>query len=218
MTKSKILIAVAAALVLGAGAAVAQNTLAVNAGAALGGTNFGMEITTAAGATNSVYVQSDHPASETHMIIRWRMRLGSLTAPASGPGRNFRLMNMIDTDAPALPHKVFFLQRQTTTGNWRLAVWTYDTGISGYAYAGGHFVVVYGTATDIREECEWTMDSGAGDGALTCTRLEPAGQSFSTTTLVDAGRQTDSVALGFFDFDNFNSVGNIDLDEYESYR
>jgi len=218
MTKSKILIAVAAALVLGAGAAVAQNTLAVNAGAALGGTNFGMEITAVPAATNSVYVQSDHPASETHMIIRWRMRLNGLTAPASGAGRNFRMMNMIDTDAPAQPHKIFFLQRQVTTGNWRLAVWTYDTGINGYAFAGGHFLATYLSANDIKEECEWTMDSGGGNGALTCTRLEPAGQAFTVSNLVDAGRQTDSVAFGFFDFDNFNSAGNIDLDEYESYR
>lgn len=218
MTKSKILIAVAAALVLGAGAAVAQNSLAVNAGAALGGTNFGMEITVASGATNSVYVQSDHPASETHMIIRWRMRLDGLNAPASGPGRNFRFMNMIDQDEAGFPHKIFFLQRQVTTGNWRIAVWTRNTTTNSYGFAGGHFVATYLAATDVREECEWTMDTGAGDGSMTCTRLEPAGQSFTNTALVDAGRQTDSVAFGFFDFDGFNSVGSIDLDEYESYR
>lgn len=215
--KSRMLVAAAALLLSGAGAAVAQNTLAVNAGAALGGTNFGMQVTAAVGASNPVFVQSDHPNAETHMRIVWRMKLDQLNAPTTGPGRNFRFMNLIDNDDAGLPHKILFLQRQSS-GNWRLAVWSRNTTGASYEFAGGHFLATGGSTNDIKEECEFTMASGGANGEATCTRLEPAGQTFTISTLDDQNRQTDSVQFGFFDFDNFETAGNVKFDEYESYR
>jgi hypothetical protein len=215
--KNRMLVAAAALLLSGAGAAFAQNTLAVNNAAALGGTTFGMQISVAAAATNPVFVQSDHPNSETNMRIVWRMKLDQLNAPTTGPGRNFRFMNLIDNDDAANPHKILFLQRQSS-GNWRLAVWSRDTGVNGFVFAGGHFLATGGSTNDIKEECVFTMASGGANGVATCTRLEPAGQTFTINTLNDQNRQTDSVQFGFFDFDNFNNVGNVKFDEYESYR
>ena len=76
----------AVAIVVAASPASAANSLVVNAGAALNGTNFGLAVTVGpnAGDVNSVYVQSDHPTDETHMEIRMRFRVLSLTAPSDG--------------------------------------------------------------------------------------------------------------------------------------
>ena len=54
----------AACIVLLAGSAMAQNTLSVTPGAALEGTNYGMEIYLD-GSTNTVYVEDDTPVDET---------------------------------------------------------------------------------------------------------------------------------------------------------
>jgi hypothetical protein len=162
------------------------------------------------------------------MKIIWRMKINELNAPASGAGRNFRFMNMVDNDDTLNPHKIMFLQRQVGSGNWRLAVWTRDTSANAYVFAGGHFVATNLSANDIQEQCEWTKDPTAGatgTGSLTCTRLNPvcsnSGCTFTVSTLNDDLRQTDSVQLGFFDFDGFPGVaasGNMKFDEYESYR
>lgn len=213
--KKNLVVALAATLALGAGSAFAANTLAVNAGAALNGTNFGMAITVDPAASNVVFVQSDHPNAETHIRLVWRMRFQNLTAPASGPGRSFRFLNVTDADDPANPHKVFFAQRQATTGNWRLAAWSRNTSNSTYEFAGGLFLFAYQAADDVQIDCESTP--GAGNGILTCSKTGTA-QTFTNSALNDGGRQTDTVALGFFDFDNFNSAGTAHFDEYESYR
>ena len=218
MKMSKAVVTAAVALALSAGAASAQNTLAVNAGAALEGA-FGLAVNVAAAATNAVYVQSDHPTSETHMRIVWRMRLQNLVAPLSGAGRNFRFMMQIDNDFAALPHKVYFAQRQNTTGNWRLAVWSMNTGTNTYDFAGGAFLHNYAANVNIQFDCETTMATSGANGILVCDRNGV--EVINVTNLNDGGRQTDSVAFGFFDFDGFPGTagaGVAHLDAYESYR
>ena len=217
MKKQIVLAAFAGAFALCASSAFAANTLAVNAGAALNGTNFGMAITVDPTASNPVYVQSDHPTSETHIRLRWRMRFQAQTAPAAGPGRSFRFMNVGDVDSAASPHKVFFAQRQSTTGNWRFAAWSWDTPANTYVFAGGLFLFSYLAPDDVLMECESTPATAPGNGVLTCTKVGTA-QTFTNSTLNDTSRQTDNVQFGFFDFDNFNSAGTAHFDEYESYR
>ncbi|KAB2966010.1 MAG: hypothetical protein F9K18_06120 [Thermoanaerobaculia bacterium] len=211
--KNKVLLVLAAAVVLSAGAALAQNTLTVNNTAALGGTTFGMDISIAAAATNSVYVQSDHPNAETHLLMKWRMNLVATTAPISGGGRNLRFLLVRDETA-ARNHLILFAQRQQT-GNWRLAAWTWDTVGNTYVFAGGHFLSAYATNLDLQEECDWTP--GAGNGTLTCTRVGSA-FTFTNATLNNGGLVGDTIRTGFLDFDAFNSVGHVYFDEYEFYR
>ncbi len=216
MKMSNAVATAAVALALCAGAASAQNTLAVNAGAALEGA-FGLAVNVSASATNSVYVQSDHPASETHLRLVWRMRLGALNAPASGAGRNFRFMTVHDTDI-ANAHKVFFAQRQVG-GNWRLAIWSRNSGTSNYDFAGGAFIHNYAAAVNIQFDCEMTMAPGANNGILICDRNGV--EVINVTNLNDGGQQTDFVRLGFLDFDGFPgtaAAGVAHEDGYESYR
>jgi hypothetical protein len=210
--RNKALLVLAVAVLLSAGAALAQNTLTVNATAALGGTNFGMDISVASGATNSVYVQSDHPNAETHLLMKWRLSLGAATAPSSGAGRNFRFLRVYDQAANRF-FLVLFAQRQQT-GNWRLAAWSFDSVSNQYTFAGGHFLTQYANAEDMQESCDWT--AGAGTGALTCTKVG-TGQTFTASNL-NSNFVGDSISTGFFDFDNFNSVGHVYFDEYEFYR
>jgi len=220
--KSGLILALAATFLFATGAAFAANTLTVNNTCALGGTNFGLDIHAdpSGAVTNSVYVESDHPNAETHMLIRFRLKASALDAPASGAGRNFRLLNMIDNSDATNPHKILFLQRQSTTGNWRLAVWGFDTSLSQYTFIGGMFLFNYHAASDIQVQCEWTQDTGSGNGIVTCTKVG-SGSTFTDSTVHDAGRVTDTVQAGFFDFDSFGNGangGDLCFDEYESYR
>lgn len=222
--KNKILMTAAAVLALSAGAALAQNSLQVLPAAALNSTNFGLQVNVAAAAANAVYVQSDHPTAETHMRTVWRMRVDGLNAPASGAGRNYRFLNLVDSDQPAAPHKIFFLQRQVTTGNWRLAVWNRTPG-GVYEFLGGAFHGVYGAASpDVKWDCDWTMATAGPNGIFVCDRTVGATTNqdvINVTTVNDGGQQTDSMQFGFFDFDGFPGVaaaGHADHDEVELYR
>jgi hypothetical protein len=223
-TNEKWMIGLGLAALLVAAPALAANSLSVTGGAALNGTNFGLQVNVDNTATNAVYVQSDHPNNETHMRVVWRMKINELNAPASGAGRNFRFMNFVDSDDAANPHKILFLQRQATTGNWRLAVWTRNTTSNAYEFSGGLFVATNLSTNDIQLQCEWTKDTIAGaggNGIMECKRLTGSLQQFLDNDNDDDLRQTDSVQMGFFDFDSFPGAaasGNCKMDEYESYR
>lgn len=213
----------AVGILVAAAPASAVNSLVVNAGAALNATNFGLAVTvgTLAGDNNAVYVQSSHPTDETHMEIRFRVRVLSLDAPISGAGRNFRMLNMADDTAAATPHKILFLQRQNT-GNWRLLAWTYTNGAA-YEFVGGFFLAGYHNAADRQVRCEWTKATAPSNGSFRCERTDsPGTQFFQRTDINDSNFQTDFVQVGFFDFDGFGAGngggGKLDFDEYESYR
>lgn len=220
---SLVVMVLAVGLLIAAAPASAANSLVVNAGAALNATSFGLAITVGpnAGDTNAVYVQSSHPTDETHMEIRFRLRVQSLDAPLTGAGRNFRMLNMADDTAAATPHKILFIQRQNT-GNWRLLAWTYTNGAA-YEFVGGFFLAGYHNAADRQVRCEWTKATAPSNGIFHCERTDsPGTQFFTRSDINDSNYQTDFVQAGFFDFDNFGTGngggGKLDFDEYESYR
>lgn len=217
---------VAFAILVAAAPASAANSLTVNSGAALNGTNFGLAVNVGPniGDNNAVYVQSDHPTDETHMEIRFRLRTTTLTSPTTGPGRTFRFLNMVDDTATATPHKVFFLQRQPGSGAWRFVAWTY-TNASAYEFIGAFFFANHGAAVERQIRCEWTKATAPSNGSFRCERTDnPGSIFFQRTDINDSNFQTDFVQAGFFDFDNFGAVGSplgagkVDFDEYESYR
>ena len=210
----------AAAALLSVVPVAAANSLTVNAANALGGTNFGLSINVDPAAANSVYVQSDHPTDETHLLLRFRIRVDGLNAPASGAGRSFRMLNIFDDSAPATPHKILFLQRQSTTGNWRFTAWTY-TNANGYEFVGAFFLANYLGAADRQIECEWTQATAGANGVFGCFRVDAPAQTFQRTNISDSNFQGDLVQVGLFDFDSFPgsaAAGQLDFDEYESYR
>ena len=221
---SLVVMVLAVGLLVAAAPASAVNSLVVNAGAALNATNFGLAVTVGpnAGDTNAVYVQSSHPTDETHMEIRFRLRDLALNAPLSGAGRNFRFLNMADDAFAATPHKILFLQRQATTGNWRLAAWTY-TNSNVYEFAGGFFFSGYHNAGDFQIRCEWTKATAPNNGIFHCERTDNPGTFvFTRSDIHESYFQPDFVQAGFLDFDSVGAAtgggGKLDFDEYESYR
>jgi hypothetical protein len=203
--------------------AVAANTLAVDATAALNSTSFGLDVGMDSAASNAVYVESDHPLNETHMTVIWRMKISALpTTPLTGGGRNVRFMTWHDGDGGA-SRKVFFIQRQAN-GNWRAAIWSWNTTSSAFEFAGGFFLAANGSTNDIHLKCEWTQATTGATGLMTCTKAIGTtafgSPILSTTNLTDDGTLIGSVRLGFLDFDGYplSGTGNLYLDEYESYR
>jgi hypothetical protein len=215
-----VVMVLAVATLIAAAPASAANSLTVTAGAALNTTSFGLSVNVDPAASNAVYVQSSHPTDETHMEIRFRVRVGALTAPISGAGRNFRMLNMADDASAGTPHKIIFLQRQNT-GNWRLLAWTYNNS-SSYEFVGGFFLAGYLNAADRHIRCEWTKATAGPNGSFRCERTDnPGSVFFQRTDISDSNFQTDLVQAGFFDFDGFGTNGGggaLHFDEYESYR
>jgi hypothetical protein len=139
----------------------------------------------------------------------------------AGSGRNFRLLNVSDDAAPATPQKILFLQKQANVATWRFLAWTYtDGGI--YEFVGSFFLANVGGALDRQVECEWTQATAGANGVFGCFRVDaPGTQFFQRTNIDDGNYQGDQVQVGFFDFDNFPgtaAAGQLDFDEYESYR
>ena len=129
-------------------------------------------------------------------------------------------MKLRQNSAPATPHKIIFLQRQATTGNWRLVAWTYSNS-NGYEFVGGFFLAGFHNAADRQIECEWTKATAASNGIFGCFRTDQPAQTFQRTNIDDSNFQGDYVQVGFFDFDNFPGTagaGQLDFDSYESFR
>jgi hypothetical protein len=209
----------------GASAAFAANTLSVNGTAALNGTSNGLEIEMDSTASNSVFVQSNEPNGEAQMTVIWRMKIQDLPSTSINPVdlRHFRFMTWNEGDGGAA-RKVFFLQRQPN-GNWRLAVWSWNTGTAAWQFAGGTFIGTNGSTADVHVKCSWTQATTGATGQMLCYTAEgtaafPGTPQLNTTNLTDDGTLIGSVRFGFLDFDGYPILGNgsLYLDEYESYR
>lgn len=212
----------AVGVLIAAAPASAVNSLVVNAGAALNGTNFGLAVTVGPNGAdnNAVYVESQHPVDETHMEIRLRFRTQSLDSPSTGGGRTFRFLNMRSDFGGGKSHKILFLQRQNT-GNWRFAAWNLNNA-NAFEFLGGFFIGPYHEAAEHQIRCEWTKATAPSNGIFHCERTEAPAQNFTVSNVDDSNYDTDAVQVGFFDFDNFGATtggaGKLDVDEYESYR
>jgi len=228
--KKSLLLSVALLLVIGALPALAANSIAVN-GPGLNSTNFKLAITDeddCGAADTPVFVQSDEPNNESHIKMKFYLNAETLTAPPAGGGRAFRFLNLQDADDPANPVAILFLQRQSTTGKWRLVGWIRDTETPGWIYAGSLFAFDYQSAASQPQfECDWYAAGAANTARFTCMKVGTP-QVFDTgTTLPTNDRGVDSVQIGFFDYDGYGGVtgpnmctggGALNFDEYESYR
>jgi hypothetical protein len=221
--KKTLMVLSAAALL--AAPVMAANTLTVPGGTpgqGLNGTSYLLSINVDPAAANSVFVQSDHPTDETHLLIRFHLKFDALQAPPTGAGRNFRLLNIGDDSALLTPHKILFLQRQGVGAhNWRLLAWTYtDGGI--YEFVGGFFLGNYAGVNERQIECEWTQATAGANGSFGCNRTDTPGTQFFLRTNIDDGNfQGDYVQVGLFDFDNFPgaaAASALKFDEYQSFR
>jgi len=224
--RKSLLLSVALLLVIGALPALAANSIAVN-GPGLNGTNYKLAITDeddCGAADTPVFVQSDEPNNESHIKMKFYLNAETLVAPASGGGRAFRFLNLQDADDVANPVAILFMQRQVTTGNWRLIGWIRNTAGSSWQYVGSLFAFSYQSAASSPQfECDWYAASAPGTARFTCTKVGTAQMFDSGTTLQTNDRGVDSVQIGYFDYDGYggggcNGGGSLNFDEYESYR
>lgn len=210
-----------ALLVLVATAASANPSLAVNTQSALGGTNFGLQVSIDNNAA-STFVSSDHPEAETHFLLRFRLDTAGMNVPtgtSGGPNSYFRIAHLIKSGDGA--HVILFMQRVPGTGNMHLIAWSKESsGANNFRFVGGFFFSAHGASTANNQiECEWTQATSgtANDGKLRCVKVG-TGNQFNVTNLDNFNTVIDQARYGFFNFDTFTGTGSYKFDEYESYR
>jgi hypothetical protein len=222
------------ALVLGlvASSGFAASSLAVNAGAALNGTNFGLQVVMDHTATNA-FVQSDHPTDESHYLFRFWIR------PAAGlvidPNTSVRIAAIGDDAGAVGQHIILFLRNDSTVPSpqYQLNFWYKDqAAAASYKFGGATFFKVIADPVCSRQyEAEWTRDtlagSPAGNGTLVLRRLSvatagtctPTGLLTRTVNGMDNDTyQVDNARFGTLNGQASNANGSWHFDEMESYR
>lgn len=226
----KKVLGMAGLIVIGsAGVAMAANTLAVNAGAALNGTNFGMQVSVDAnaapncagagnGSTNNVFVETAHPTDETHYLMRFWVNPNNLNLCAN---KSIRI-GVLGDDGPAGQHVIVFLKRNDVDASWRINTWYRDE--SGAFFAGpGVFIVGQAVPNQARQvEIEWTAatTAAANDGILSVRRIAPTTAGPFTATGIDNAFQVDYGRFGILAGSGAAAQGDsfYKFDEFESYR
>ncbi len=217
-------------IVLGsAGAAMAANTLAVNAASALNGTSFGLQVSldanaapncagTGNGAVNNVYVETAHPTDETHYLMRFWINVNNLSLC---PNKSIRIGVLGDDGAPG-QHVIVFLKRNDADSSWRVNTW-YRVEDTSFNAGPGVFIVGQGNPNQARQvEIEWTAatTSSSNNGVLSIKRLLPTPAGPFTVTGIDDAFQVDYGRFGVLAGSGAAAFAdtNYKFDEFESYR
>lgn len=206
----------AAALVLVASSAFAVNSITVTNAAAMNSTTWGMQ-TNLDGSTNNVFVESTHPASETHYLFRFW--ISPATAVITQQNRSLRIAGVGDNTNGQ--HLLIFLRRNGSDNSYRLNSWYKgDTGL--YQAGPGMFLVFQTNPNSPRQiEVEWTASSGPGanDGSYVIRRLQPTTAEESITGLDNDTLRVDNFRQGLLAGSGSNASGGAYyFDEFESYR
>lgn len=216
---SKYLKVFAVALVaMVAGTAMAANNVTVNAGAALNGTNYGLEVNIEDNAT-STYVVSEHPTDEKVFRALFWINPANLADVSDVPGNNwFRFFAAADDTNGQ--HIVLFLKKSIANRNWRVTV--YKRKNNGYFEMAGEFFWTLGSDPQpFQMQVEWSAaDPGLQNGYISVTKVSN-GTGITFNTADDSNFEVDKVLIGFLNYDNFDpgaSGGSYYFDEYESYR
>ncbi|MBP7588724.1 MAG: hypothetical protein KBA72_12295 [Thermoanaerobaculia bacterium] len=201
-----------------AGSASAANSLAVTAGAALNGTNFGLAVSTD-GSANNVFVQSDHPTDETHYLIRFWLNPSTVSID---PNTSIRI-GAIGDDGAAGQHVVFFLRHDVPvagTPQYTVNAWRKDDAGT-FVFANNLFHTFVSGAAARQYEFEWTRSTGVNtnDGSFRMTRLNPTVVTKTNSNLDNDTLQADNIRIGILSGSGVNgNSGSFFFDEFESYR
>lgn len=231
MKKGMTLIAIVAALAL-AGSAAADS-LAVNATAAMGGTNFGLQVNH--DNSSASYVQDNTPALETVYRFDFLFNVASMTGQTS----NFRqeIVRVLGGN-PNPGVGVCPVNPDALIGTVR--VWLYQTGGGGanpsiQLWAKGNQCGDRGTLripisynTDYRVCVEWQEGDAANTnggvavvaaGSACPTSGDPA-WTYMTATLNSNNNDVDIIRMGTPSTNNFGAgeSGVLYFDEFASYR
>jgi hypothetical protein len=211
------LVVVTLAIVLVSGAAFAVNTVAVTAGAAMNGTNFGL--VTSIDANGDAFVQSDHPNGEKVYRARFWVKPQDLPIALGNSGtNNIRFLAAHDV-GPYGQHIIGFFTRSLGDNAWHLIVWIRnDDGQFEFAaniFLGGP------NAPARHVEIQWAAATadGANDGMLSVNGLwNPNIISGRTDINNDAG-DVDGIRIGVMANGNPSGLtGTYNFDEFESFR
>ncbi len=210
MSKRSILVALTAlAAIFGAASAHADNSLAVTPAAALGGTNYGLAVTTMGGSTNEVYVVDQNPNDELVYRFEFRANRNGIMMENGSAHAIF----VARRGMPTVNNIRVFMQKVNDEFKIRIrakkeGAGTANCGKTSFAPGGG-----------VRIGMEWVAASttGASDGI--CRLFRNGVQVFENTNVSNFGMEVDAVRFGlpFGDVES-DTNGDFYLDEFSSFR
>lgn len=201
--------------------AFAQNSLNVNAAAAInstgtacGGQPCGLQVNVVDN-TSDAYVQSDHPNGEKTFTARFWIDPTNFNIPLVAGSNSHRFMRFNNQGCCQLV--IGFLTRSTGSGNFRTIWWGRNDALT-FQLLAAQFLTSGVTPTPQHLEVTWTAASapGANDGSFTLTNLGSAA-STGRNDLDNDTQEIDRVQVGTF-VGSGSGTGNYYFDEYESFR
>ena len=212
MSKRSILVAVTAlAMVFGASGAFAVNSLDVNANAALGGSNFGLEVLID-GSTNGVYVaENAQHNNETIYRAEWRMNHNNI-AMDEGAGHNVFLARQV------MPNRNNLRVSLAVLSSEYKVIYRAKKEGAGTAFCGKFTINAAGGGA--RAGVEVVPASGAGMNNGICRLFKNGAMQFENTNVSNFGLEVDAVRFGApkgSDIDATTS-GSFYLDDFQSFR
>ncbi len=198
---------VAAAFALGASAASAA-TIAVNAAAAMNGTNFGLEVNV--DATAPAYVRDNTPNAET------TYRGSFWLDPDSWSTGGVRASHVIfsgNGQGGVAVLRVYLLQQPN--GKRRVRIYCKEN--SG-VFAKSSNITLGAIGAEPPRKIDFEMITGAGTGSCSLTRSGGANPSVNLTNLTNDNWDIRSARLGAIVSVDSVSTGRYFLDEFESFR
>jgi len=143
-------------------AAMADNSLAVTAGAAKYGTNYGLELQLGSTGPDAAYLYAGPDlgfSDETTLKGSFFIGADQLTMSNVAPNHHFQVHHLYDYFGPQAGVKlIFFLHRPIGTNHLFMTVWHYDDTISNFAFTGNGFFAIYQDSyfESVKIEYEWT--------------------------------------------------------------
>ena len=204
-----------AVILLVASVTMAANTVSVTPGAALNGTNFGLNVNL--DGTNTVaYVSSDHPNNEKVYRARFWIDQRNLQIPLGDAANNhLRFFIGVDQDGPG-QHIIGFLTKSADDGGYHFIVWVEADTPNDFKLGGNIFL---GNALPRQVEVEWAAATapGANDGFIQISRVDNPAQTSGRSDI-----DNDTVDVDRFRIGVFNNPVPLStfyyMDEFESFR
>ena len=207
--KRSIQLALVAAAVIALGALPASAaTIAVNAAAAMNGTNFGLEVNV--DTTSPAYVRDNTPNAET--TYRGSFWLDPNTWATGGVRASHVILSGNGAGGVAVM-RVYLLQQ--ANGKRRVRIYCKENG---GVFAKSTSITLGAVGAEPPRKIDFEMITGAGTGSCTLTRSGGASPSVSVTNLTNDAWDIRSARFGAVVSVDAVSSGSYYLDEFVSLR